>query len=255
MNKFLRRSTLALAVLTSLATLAAAWDIASYDAAAWQADLDRVEADMAQGYANLDWIADKRGLDLQRLDRERARGWRRALERARLLRLRDFVHAFRDPHLRLNGAAADRGSAARAAPDHHSRASRGRAGRAAGGRRLRAAGYEEGEHAFAFPFSQARRLARARRHDFPIGIAGDTGVLRIAQLGENQYLAACTAVFAPGSARARCKLKVRERQQAVARASRAAQGRRPAPADRRHRQRRRQRVGLGGDCADERQKR
>ena len=40
-----------------------------FDRAAWLADYDGLKATMARGYANLDWIAEHRGLDLAELDR------------------------------------------------------------------------------------------------------------------------------------------------------------------------------------------
>ena len=99
MKTILRRTALALLAALALAT---AGDAATYDARAWTADLDRIEADMAQGYANLDWITHRRGLDLQALDRATRERLRNAHSRVRaFLALRDFVHAFRDPHLRL----------------------------------------------------------------------------------------------------------------------------------------------------------
>jgi hypothetical protein len=219
MSRFFRRAAI---VLLSAVMLLAIGDVATYDANAWTADLDRVEADMAQGYANLDWIASHRGLDLVRLDREtRARlGGAHSRVRAFFV-MRDFLHAFRDPHLRLTWgqrpiqeetpvAPADTASASQVEPEW--------VDEPAGGD-CSAAGYEEGEHAFAFPFSHLAGWRALGGRDFPIGLAGDTGVLRIAQLGEDQYLDACTAVFKAGMGSHELKLHVREHQQAQLRAA------------------------------------
>jgi hypothetical protein len=50
--------------LLLLGVAGAVLDAATYDEAAWGADFERLKGDMAQGYANLDWIAERRGLDL-----------------------------------------------------------------------------------------------------------------------------------------------------------------------------------------------
>ena len=99
MRRFLAHATLAL--IATLA-LAAAVDAATYEPEAWIADLDRLEAEMARGYANLDWVVQQRGLDLVRLDRETRARLQGAHSRIRaFLAMRDFVRAFRDPHLKL----------------------------------------------------------------------------------------------------------------------------------------------------------
>ncbi|QNU14354.1 hypothetical protein [Thermomonas sp. XSG] len=67
MHRFVRRS---LFVLTGLLLAAAVTDVASYDAKPWLADYARLKRDMAQGYANLDWMVERRGLDLVALDRD-----------------------------------------------------------------------------------------------------------------------------------------------------------------------------------------
>jgi hypothetical protein len=215
MTRFLRRA--ALAVLCVLA-LAAAGDAATYDARAWSADLDRLEADMAQGYANLDWIAQERGLDLPALDRATRARLAHAHSRVRaFLALRDFIAAFRDPHFKLQWGerpiAASQGVSAslRAEPRD-----------APAGQDCASAGYEEGGHAFEFPFARLPGWRALGDGDFPHGIAGDLGVLRIAQLGEDQYAGACGQVFRPGMGARELQLAVRARQQAQLRGHLAA---------------------------------
>jgi hypothetical protein len=216
MSKFFRRAAL---LLLFALLLIAVGDVATYDAADWTADLDRVEADMARGYANLDWIAGKRGLDLARLDREtRARLAVAHSNLRAFLALRDFVHAFRDPHLRLKWGERPIAEAVATQPAAGASVSAAQSepepAEPPAGADCAAAGYEEGEHDFAFPFSQLPGWRALGGGDFPTGVAGDAGVLRIAQLGENQYLAACTAVFAPGIGARALQLKVRAHQQA-----------------------------------------
>jgi hypothetical protein len=215
MKRLLRRSCLS---LLAVLVLVVAGDAATYDARAWTADLDRVEADMAKGYANLDWIREKRGLDLVALDRATRARLENAHSRVRaFLALRDFVQAFRDPHLRLawgerptQAALANASSVSEEALDPPV------------GADCAAAGYEKGEHAFAFPFTGLPGWRRLPGEDFPAGIAGDVGVLRIAAFGENQYAAACQAVFQPGIGARALQLAVRARQQEQLRAALAA---------------------------------
>jgi hypothetical protein len=214
MTRFLRRT--AFALLGALVLLAAG-DAATYDARAWTADLDRVEADMAQGYANLDWIARERGLDLAALDRTTRSRLANAHSRVRaFLALKDFVHAFRDPHLRLEwgtrpvAAAVAAAAAEPEAPDPPA------------GADCAAAGYEEDGHAFAFPFAALPGWRALPGSDFPSGVAGDLGVLRIAQFGEDKYASACRQVFRPGIGARALQLAVRARQQQQLRATLAA---------------------------------
>jgi hypothetical protein len=222
MTRFLRRSAI---LLLSAVLVLAVGDVATYDANAWIADLDRVEADMSQGYANLDWIAGQRELDLVQLDRQtRARlGSAHSHVRAFFV-MRDFLHAFRDPHLRLTwGQRPIQDETPAAVPPSAGIASVSQVEPEwvdePAGADCSAAGYEEGEHALDFPFSHLPGWRALGGQDFPIGIAGDIGVLRIAQLGEDQYLSACTAVFKPGIGAYELKLQVRARQQAQLRAA------------------------------------
>lgn len=193
--------------VVALFALAVGWDVTSYDADAWLADYARLKRDMAQGYANLDWMVDKRGADLPALDRRTTEALRNAHSNVRaFVALRGFVRGFGDPHLRMKPgerpapATADAVGAQDIDPP--------------AGSDCAAAGYEEGDHAFRFPFARISDWRLLRDGDFPIGTVGDTGVLRIAQFGEDQYLSACQAVFEPGIGQYALKLAVRARQQA-----------------------------------------
>lgn len=207
-KKYSQRAALAVAALL---VSAMAWDILSYDADAWLADYGRLKRDMAQGYANLDWMVEKRGVDLPALDRRTTDALRNAHSNVRaFVALRGFVRGFEDPHLRMKPGERPvptntRNDSASAAVEEADPAA---------GADCAAAGYEEGDHAFRFPFVQIAGWKALRTGDFPTGLVGDTGVLRIAQFGEDQYLAACQAVFKPGIGQYALKLAVRARQQA-----------------------------------------
>ena len=233
MRTFVRRSLIALLALPALAL---AWDVATYDPRPWLADQDRLARDMAQGYANLDWIAAHRRLDLPRLDRETRARLAGAHSRIRaFLAVRDFVHAFGDPHLKLQWgerpivarppapavaqAAASAATAATAATVASATTAPAVDEDPPAGADCAAAGYEDDDHAFRFPFERIRRWQALGGEAFPIGRIGDVGVLRIAQLGEERYAAACTEAFAPGIGRRALQLKTRERLQARLRAA------------------------------------
>lgn len=170
-----------IAGVAALAVVAfAAWDAATFDRAAWRADYARLKHDMAQHYANLDWMREHRGLDVVKLDRETGA----ALDRAWFswtahAAIRRFVAAFDDPHLELRPRAQGRPVAEKGAAS------------------CEAEGYRERSHAFArrwrtLPGWQAVGAADA---NFPAAMIGTTGVIRIAQFGEDSYLAACKRAF------------------------------------------------------------
>lgn len=203
-----RRSTRALRLLAALTIgglgAAVLADRVGYDPAPWLEDLDALERHMNVAYANLEWVAGRRGLDLASLDREtRAAivdaGSRRAAGRA----IGGFVAAFDDPHLRIErgpprwlapllGADRAEGSPVDAAP---------LAPDAAGADVCRAFGYRDDDHGFDFDVS-ALPGWRPLPDDgsFPGGAfdhpgRGKVGILRIAQFGEDRYLAACAAAW------------------------------------------------------------
>jgi hypothetical protein len=210
MRRFLVRTTLAL--LAALA-LAAAADALTYEPEAWIADLDRLESDMARDYANLDWIVQHRRLDLVRLDRETRARLQGAHSRVRaFLAMRDFVRAFRDPHLRL--AWGERPIVATATGSGETGSSAEDDTDPPAGKDCASAGYAEDDHDFRFPFQRMPGWKPVAGGDFPAGLVGDVGVLRIAQFGEDRYGARCEAVFAPGIGQHALKLKVREQLQA-----------------------------------------
>ena len=173
------------------ALLAAAWDVASYEPKAWRSDFDRLKHDMAQGYANLDWSAQHRGLDVAALARRTERDLDRAHSRLRgWFALKRFIEAFNDPHFRVEdrkpqASGSFVSSAQRAQP-------------VPAGKDCASSGYKEGDHGFAFPWERVPGWRVVADGNFPAGVAGATGVLRIAQFGENRYLSACERTFRQG---------------------------------------------------------
>lgn len=191
--------------LFALVFAAAAWDVTTYDARPWLADYRRLKHDMAQGYANLDWIATHRQLDLAALDRDTTAALNRAHSRVRaFLALRGFVKRFGDPHLRLEPAQRPATQPLASTTD-----SAIEPADPAAGADCEAAGYEEDEHAFILPFANMPDWRALPGKHFPAGRFGDIGVLRIAQFGEQRYLAACRQVFRAGIGQRALQLKVR----------------------------------------------
>lgn len=213
--KLLRQAALAVAAMIAAA---AGWDVITFDAKVWQADYSQLKRDMARGYANLDWMAEHRKLDLPALDRETTAAIGSAHSRVRaFLAMRRFVRRFNDPHLRL---VFDRdGSPLADAPPLATAASVARDdGRmiadTPAGENCTSCGYKEGNHAFAFPFERIPGFRALGGGDFPTGMIGGTGVLRIAQFGEDQYLSACQAAYRTGIGKRALKLEVRRLLQA-----------------------------------------
>jgi hypothetical protein len=190
----------AAAGLLGLAAVGALVDAATYSPRSWRADFERLKRDMAQGYANLDWIATERGLDLPALAARTGSDLDKAYSRLRAyLALSRFVSAFDDPHLRLEwreAAGPESGQATAAAPRREVTG-------------CEAEGYEEGEHDFAFPFDRIGGWRRISAGNFPTGMIGRTGAIRISELGENRYLGACRARFRSGLTARELQLSVR----------------------------------------------
>ncbi|HEX8225029.1 MAG TPA: S41 family peptidase [Allosphingosinicella sp.] len=192
----------------ALVAVAAFADVATYDARAWNSDFERLKSDMAQGYANLDWIAARRGLDLAALSRETADDLDKAGSHVlAIAAINRFVDRFDDPHFQLAGQ--DRGAAS--VGDGTSPADPPAADCAA-------AGYREGRHGFRFPVQRLPGWRPLAEGNFPAGLTGSTGILRIAEFGENQYLSTCAARFRPGMTERTLQLAVRAALQAELRA-------------------------------------
>ncbi|MGK6355948.1 S41 family peptidase [Sphingomonas sp. DT-207] len=173
----------------------AAWDVATFDRAGWQRDYAKLKREMAQGYANLDWIREHRQLDLARLDAETQASLDGAWSRVQAyLALRRFVGAFHDPHLTL--ALSMRGSPTVAATPEAQQ-------EAAASLPIddcEAAGYSEDHDGFAERWDGVTgwRPRGDTDDDFPIAMVGDTGILRIGSFDDARYLAACRRAFRAG---------------------------------------------------------
>jgi hypothetical protein len=178
-------------MLLAAAGLALAWDVATYDATAWRADYVHLRMELAQGYANLDWMVGHRGLDPVALDAATDRAIADAHSRIRaMLALRDFVEAFDDPHLRLVRRDRER---VVAQPDPVQSARPPVASCAN-------AGYSEEGRDFSPAVRRLPGWTPLGGGEFPTGLAGDLGTL-------------CRAVFRPGMDKRALQLAVRARLQ------------------------------------------
>ena len=201
-------------VTLGVIALVVTWDVLTYDAGAWQADYSLLKRDMARGYANLDWMVEHRKVDLAAIDDETTTAIDRAHSRVRaFLAIRRFIRGFNDPHLRLVLGERPLGgppslitaeSIARNASSTNTESVEQPADGGCDG-----CGYEEGNHAFGFPFERTPGFRAVRGGNFPTAMLSDTGVLRIAQFGEDQYLSACEEVYRTGIGQRALKLKVR----------------------------------------------
>ena len=185
---FLKKSAIG---LVAIAGGAAAYDLATFDRAAWQADYASIKRGMAQNYGNLDWVRHERKLDLVALDKsttERLDGARSHLEA--FLALRDFAEAFGDPHVKLalgrDAVSTTSTSAVEEPADPPA------------GADCAAAGYSEQDHGFAPHFAAIPGWRSLGDGHFPAAIASGTGFVRIASFSEQNYAAACARAFKPG---------------------------------------------------------
>lgn len=190
------------AVLALLAT-AIVLDVLTYDAAAWRRDYEQLKIELARGYANLDWMVERRGLDLAALDQRTGAAIDNAHSRVRaFLALRAFVRAFNDPHLRL--VPKERGEHTSApdasAPEPHAAS-------------CEADGYSTEDYGFEFPFAELPGWTQVSDSHFSTGVAGDLGVLRISAFGEDRYLAVCQRQFRAGLTSRELQLAVRAQLQ------------------------------------------
>ncbi len=198
-KRLLRALWWTLGAIVALLGAALLLDVLTYDAVAWRRDYERLKVEMAQGYANLDWIARHRGLDLAALDARTGDAIDNAHSRVRaFLALRAFVHAFNDPHLRFVAKEGDEPTSAPGEPAPVPIAAS-----------CEAEGYSTEDYDFESPFAELPGWTRVSDNHFPTGIAGDLGVLRISEFGEFRYFAVCQRAFAAGLTRRKLQLAVR----------------------------------------------
>ncbi len=214
--RLLSRALLAVLALIVVAIVGfGIWDVSTYDARAWRADYEHLKREMAQNYANLDWVVEHRGLDLAALDTETGAAIDNAHSRVRaMFALHRFIKAFNDPHLRFKR----REPAAAAAPAEVESSDAGEAAEPIVAS-CAAAGYEAEDVAFERPFETLDGWRALRAAPFPTGVAGDLGVLRIAAFGEDRYPEACEAVFRAGMTARELQLATRVRLQEELRAA------------------------------------
>jgi len=171
-------------------SLIAIADVATFDREAWKSDYARLKTGMAQGYANLDWQVDHRGLDLVALDKDTSNRLDGAYSHVQAyLAIKDFVAEFRDPHLRLAfGKAPD---AARAVPVESN--AEGQTGPTAS-----CGNYEAEDLATSLAYPSIDGWRQVESNNFPAGLIGDTGFVRVAEFGEGKYRSACEESVKPG---------------------------------------------------------
>src|SRR5262245_4132540 len=92
--------SLVVAIVAEAAGLPVA--LAAHEPNAWVEDFTALRRHMAQHYANLDWAAHHRGLDLAKLSSDTESALRSASSDRQAQRaLQHFVDLFDDPHLKL----------------------------------------------------------------------------------------------------------------------------------------------------------
>ncbi len=173
---------LALAVVLAL-TIVIAW--ARYQPEVWLEEYAVLRSQMANHYANLDWMVQHRKVDLPRLARETEAGLSSAFSSWQAGRaLQRFITTLNDPHLKMvklsDPPAAGGGQA--------SSEKTGCAER----------GFHVRDRSFRFPFEQADGWKKAGGAWFPAGSFGDVAVLRVAHFGEDGYREACDEVGVAG---------------------------------------------------------
>lgn len=153
----------------------------AFDRAGWKADYERIKLGLAQGYANLDWQVERRGINLKRADSQISAMLDNAQGDAEaMLAIAKLIEAFRDPHLKLQFGPPPEG--ARRLPSMSQAATEP----------ARCADIDEPRAKTRLPYANApgwRPLASA---PFPSGLVGSTGFIRIPSFDEERYAPACS---------------------------------------------------------------
>lgn len=183
--------------------------------AAWLADYAGLKASMQQGYANLDWILARRGLDLQALDRRTIERLQQAQARAdAVAAIDDFFRAFRDPHFRPGHGPAPEAALRNAAGLAQEGDEQDEAGSEPRSQSCGELGYRTRARPAAFDMASLERATPVSSPYFPAARAGAVGVLRIPSFDELDYLAACEAAWRPGRTARETQLAARAALQA-----------------------------------------
>ena len=209
--KWMKRTAIGALILAGSAAVV---DIATYDEAAWLADYDRLKGALAQDYANLDWMVEKRGLDLASLDRDTQERLSGAYSHVQaFMAINDFVRRFEDPHLRLKltregdeirPAAASFVAGQTASPPATS---------------CEAAGYSSETQDFPSWLASVPDFRILSGGAFPAAVHGSTGILRIGNFGDRNYRSACEDACKPGLSETALKRATRDKLNAEMRAA------------------------------------
>jgi hypothetical protein len=173
-----------LALLALLATAATPAQAApGFDRAAWKADFERIKLGLAQGYANLDWQVERRGLNLRRADTQiNAMLDQAGSDAEAMLVMTRLVEAFRDPHLKLEMGPAP--ASARPLPT---------TSQVADAPAL-CTDIDEPRAATRLPYAKAANWQPIGGAPFTSGMIDTTGYLRIPSFDEERYAPACRQV-------------------------------------------------------------
>jgi hypothetical protein len=164
----------------------------SFDRAAWKADFERVKLGLAQGYANLDWQVDRRGINLQRANEQiNAMLDKASSDVEAVVVLGKLVDAFDDPHLQLQIGPPP--ESATLLPMESSVD-----GPAAAADLCSAAHYSPVKPDTRLPYPKAAGWKQLSSEPFLAGVIGDVGIIRIPTFGEEKYLDTCKKVAKPG---------------------------------------------------------
>jgi hypothetical protein len=168
------------------------------DSQKWLDDFDHLKRELTHGYANLQWAAEDKSINLPALSKATEERLRKtaSARRARGI-IKDFLGAFSDPHLKaeaspppiedLSGGDAWTGPAANASAK----------------KALKALGYRKAKYDLGVNFRAVRgfRSVSEDGSPFPAGIVSlpdgrVLGVLRIEYFGEDRYHAVAEEVWA-----------------------------------------------------------
>lgn len=164
----------------------------TFDADPWKADFERIKLGLAEGYANLDWQVDKRGINLARADGQIAAMLDQATSDVQaVLVIAKLVAAFDDPHVELRPGPPP--ESATLLPRQSSID-----GVAVATDSCAMAHYADGRAATRLAYPQAPGWVEVSDGPFLAGTVGDIGIIRIPAFGEDRYLSACKAVAKPG---------------------------------------------------------
>jgi hypothetical protein len=152
-----------------------------FNRAAWKDEFERVKLGLAQGYANLDWQVDRRGLNLQRVSEQ----IHAMLDRANsdveaAVVFTKLVHAFKDPHLQLQI-----GSPPESATLLPKKGNVEASARSEGCCSATQSSAGKGET--RLPYPRAEGWKQISSGPFISGVLGDVGFLRIPSFSEEDY--------------------------------------------------------------------